>query len=241
MKSLRNGRPEEKDQDEIDFSAIDIDTEKAKREKAKIEKRKGVLLECIRERIEQREWNKDSNKRARLRIENKETEERRKKWNEAQRTKLVTKRKSNFILDDKQETRKPSKRRREIMVVEEKKKKEKTRRTEMINRDKGKKRKKEHGMERWGERNKVNEKDNRRKRKTPSKERPDKQKQPKITNFVTGNTQPAPVPKKKRPRPENRRKVSRKELLIEVLEITQEKNVEKREESEKRWGRSFMI
>ena len=230
--------PRERDRDELDFSATEIDTERAKREKSKRDKRKGGLFECIKERIRQREWSKDSNKRARLRVENEQVEKKRREWYEAQKEKQGTKRRYNLMLDDRQDVRRPSKRRREIMAEQEKEKQEKSKRIEIRNKRKGDKRKDRNGMETWGKKRRLNEEENRKKRKRVTGDRHLKRKQPKITSFVTGNTQPTPKGKKKRTRPDDRKKITRKELLVEVLGITKVYNIEKREESEKRWGTS---
>ena len=92
-------------------------------------------------------------------------------------------------------------------------------------------------MERWGKKSKKNEVENRPKRKAKESGDQGKKKQQKITAFIIGNTIQSIEPVKKRPRPEERRKVTRTEILTEVLEITKIQNIEGRERSEKRWGR----
>jgi hypothetical protein len=74
VEDLTKWIPGADDQEELDFGAIDVDEEKAGRAKAKRKKREGRLFDCIKERIRLREWNKDSNKRARRRTENEERE-----------------------------------------------------------------------------------------------------------------------------------------------------------------------
>jgi hypothetical protein len=85
---------------------------------------------------------------------------------------------------------------------------------------------KQNGMERGGKKKKKNPTE---KRKAQAAQREDKKKQPKITEFITGNHKMAEQPKKKRPRTEEKRKVTRNELLTEIMGITKMENIAKRE------------
>jgi hypothetical protein len=93
-------------------------------------------------------------------------------------------------------------------------------------------------MERWRRGEDMGREQRGRKRTAEREVTTEKRKQPKITMFITGCTQKPPYPKKKRPRPEVRRKVTRNELLVEILQITKIENIVKREESDRKWGPS---
>ena len=181
-KDLGQWTPRRKDQHELDFCAEEIDKEKADKIRSKAYKRRGRLFECLKESIRMREWNKDSNKRARLRAENEEKEEERIKWNENQQRKLISKRGWNNILDDKQGKRKLTTMQKQNQVKIAKQKMEKKKRNEQIEAsNKRAKRKRLNGMERW-------ERDPTQtpivpmtKMKANHKDRRDKNKQPKIT------------------------------------------------------------
>jgi hypothetical protein len=248
------------DQPELDFSAEEIDQQKAQKAREMRDKRKGGLFECIKERIRLREWNKDSSKRARMRDEREEREIQREAWREKLRIEATRKRKYNFIIDDRQGTRSETPWQGVLRIHKERlieKRNERMTRMIIEEEDCGEKMaKKRRGEETpAGPTTSGKRKRSNMQRKAKKKARPDwvekgkkrkrggkektegKNKQPKITDFITGNTKEIQEEEsKKRPRPVTKRKVTRKELLTEVLPITKIQNIEKREESEKKWG-----
>ena len=143
----------------------------------------------------------------------------------------------NFIIDDKQGQHRVTTHEKNLMDLKENEIKRRKKVAEEHRKQlSGEKRKRTGGKGATRKKTKPSWVEGGKKRKQKSKGTQGKKKQTKITNFITGNTKEPEVKEKKRPRPEDRKKVTRKEILTEILQITKLENINKREKSEKRWG-----